>query len=495
MSVRGAYRRLWHEQRGSQGLEAAAAALAAAIIVAALLIAAPNVGSSVRRAFSCAAAALSGGGGCGGGSTAAAATTPAGGQQQDKKEDGCDGWCQIGGFFKGFGKEAVDTAKGFWTLGSDAVKLAFGDKATRDKYAALIDAFKRDPGGTALALGKAIVAPIVEDWKAGRYGEALGRGTFEVVATIVADKGLDKLGKLGKVDEVVEGAARYGDEVGNATRAGDGLGDTISRRIPCLNSFSARTQVVTVAGAVAIGKLQVGDRVLAYNAATGSNGIYPVTAVHVHLDPTVVTLTIDGEPVETTPEHHFFTRNHGWVYAGDLAVGAQVRRADGGFGTVHAVTSVRQARIMYNLTVATAHTFFVGSGQWLVHNSDCDVAMPRGYDRGKAGYEKPDLPNTRCIYCDQELTRQPRLTNSIEADHLVGLKDAFERGGMNWSKAQWEKFSNDLENLVAACKSCNASKQARRLFDEWAPPNMSPETRADVLRRIEAIVKRYELGP
>ena len=26
---------------------------------------------------------------------------------------------------------------------------------------------------------------------------------------------------------------------------------------------------------------------------------------------------------------------------------------------------------MYNLTVETAHTFFVGEGQWLVHNSDC----------------------------------------------------------------------------------------------------------------------------
>ena len=27
---------------------------------------------------------------------------------------------------------------------------------------------------------------------------------------------------------------------------------------------------------------------------------------------------------------------------------------------------------MYNLTVATAHTYYVGDGQWLVHNADCD---------------------------------------------------------------------------------------------------------------------------
>ncbi len=29
---------------------------------------------------------------------------------------------------------------------------------------------------------------------------------------------------------------------------------------------------------------------------------------------------------------------------------------------------------MYNLTVAEAHTFFVGAGQWLVHNAKCKVS-------------------------------------------------------------------------------------------------------------------------
>jgi len=38
---------------------------------------------------------------------------------------------------------------------------------------------------------------------------------------------------------------------------------------------------------------------------------------------------------------------------------------------------------MYNLTVATAHTFYVGSGQWLVHNANCgdwvkDLYDPKG---------------------------------------------------------------------------------------------------------------------
>ena len=35
---------------------------------------------------------------------------------------------------------------------------------------------------------------------------------------------------------------------------------------------------------------------------------------------------------------------------------------------------------MYNLTVDEAHTFFVGDGQWLVHNNSCDKWARDLYD-------------------------------------------------------------------------------------------------------------------
>lgn len=37
-----------------------------------------------------------------------------------------------------------------------------------------------------------------------------------------------------------------------------------------------------------------------------------------HVDPTVIHLTIDGELIETTPEHPFYTQHGGWVVAGAL---------------------------------------------------------------------------------------------------------------------------------------------------------------------------------
>lgn len=42
---------------------------------------------------------------------------------------------------------------------------------------------------------------------------------------------------------------------------------------------------------------------------------------------------------------------------------------DGGYGIVEAVVVVETNQRMYNLTVDGAHTFFVGDGAWLVHNT------------------------------------------------------------------------------------------------------------------------------
>jgi hypothetical protein len=50
-------------------------------------------------------------------------------------------------------------------------------------------------------------------------------------------------------------------------------------------------------------------------------------------------------------------------------------------GIVWLKWNVHKTQEIYNLTVATAHTFFVGDGQWLVHN-----ACP-----GRGGRHKNDL--------------------------------------------------------------------------------------------------------
>ncbi len=98
---------------------------------------------------------------------------------------------------------------------------------------------------------------------------------------------------------------------------------------------------------------------LAYNEETGETGYYTVTAVMVHTDPTIVHLIIDGETIETTPEHPFYVMDSApwlatgetagrWVNAGELHIGDAVRQADGTTGIVQAVVVVERSQPVYH---------------------------------------------------------------------------------------------------------------------------------------------------
>ena len=135
---------------------------------------------------------------------------------------------------------------------------------------------------------------------------------------------------------------------------------------PC-NSFSADTLVSTEDGLVPISDLEVGDYVLAYDEETGETDYYAITHTWEHLDPSIAFVTIDGETIETTPWHLFYTE-YGWQEAEDLWPGARILDARGQFGSVQILVVKEQQQMMYDLTVEDVHNFFVGSQQWLVHN-------------------------------------------------------------------------------------------------------------------------------
>ena len=71
---------------------------------------------------------------------------------------------------------------------------------------------------------------------------------------------------------------------------------------------------------------------------------YTVRATIDHLDRTITQLTLDGEQLETTPEHPLYTTECGWVKAAQLWVGAHVGQADGTDGMMHAMPLSRTAQ-------------------------------------------------------------------------------------------------------------------------------------------------------
>ncbi len=87
--------------------------------------------------------------------------------------------------------------------------------------------------------------------------------------------------------------------------------------------------------------------------------------------------------IETTPNHPFYTADGEWVVAGDLETGDRILALDGSYGMVEALEVVERVQAMYDLTVAEAHTFAVGAGQWVVHNVCDDIV----------DYEPKDWPD------------------------------------------------------------------------------------------------------
>lgn len=53
-----------------------------------------------------------------------------------------------------------------------------------------------------------------------------------------------------------------------------------------------------------------------------------------------------------------------------------------------------------------------------------------------------------------------KICDSIDIDHIVSLRDAYDSGAAEWSPSERKSFANDRSNHVQACASVNRSKGA-----------------------------------
>ena len=222
----------------------------------------------------------------------------------------------------------------------------------------------------------------------GIYDIAANGYTAERGLALAADVGGALIPGLTGAGAMVRAAA-HADDVVDAVKVASNTADAV--KAAC--SFPADTPVLTDDGAVAISDIAVGQQVVAWDEANGTTGTYTVTASWAHLDPVIIVLTLDGERLEATPEHPFYVVGKGWTTAAALQVGDAVQQADGTPGRVDAVMIEQRPQVMYNLTVATAHTYFVGEGEWLVHNACGGGSIDRIY-RAVTPSEAQDLRKT-----------------------------------------------------------------------------------------------------
>lgn len=164
----------------------------------------------------------------------------------------------------------------------------------------------------------------------------------------------------------------------------------------CGLSFRADTPVATSQGEQAIGTLEVGEKVWAYNPQAKKMELEPIQHIWLNHDNDLVDLTLTAavkgsggkttqksEVIHTNERHPFLTKEKGFIPVSQLKPGVHVMQADGSYGVVAKLVVVPGAMWMYNLTVNQDHTYVVGVGQWIVHNTGPCLVTDDGHIVGR----------------------------------------------------------------------------------------------------------------
>jgi hypothetical protein len=154
--------------------------------------------------------------------------------------------------------------------------------------------------------------------------------------------------------------------------------------------FAAGTTVATPDGDRPIETLRAGDMVLSRDEHTGETSARPVLSVLITPDRQVLELELRGaageDRLKATSTHPFFIAGQGWVEAGKLLPGMHLSTPSG-TAEVISVRPVSGRTTVYNLEVASTHTYFVGQLRSLVHNQ-CSVVVGTPNFKGIVGEER-----------------------------------------------------------------------------------------------------------
>lgn len=165
---------------------------------------------------------------------------------------------------------------------------------------------------------------------------------------------------------------------------GKELAEAATKKCVTGHSFLPGTLVLMADGSKKpIDKLKLGDRVLATDPATGQTSSQPVTATIIGQgDKFLIKLTVEAKgfaaavqtgTLTSTEGHEYFLPSEGrWAEAKDLQVNDMLRTAGGRHGaTVIDTERYAAPGRVYNLTVASVHTYYViaGATPVLVHNT------------------------------------------------------------------------------------------------------------------------------
>ena len=238
-------------------------------------------------------------------------------------------------------------------------KLQFGLKVV-NLAMAVNDIHKAFIGGDSLDIMKALLKGFV---------------------AVAAFFDLCDLGTVGRITKFLASGASFGIsgiDFYQAYEEGDvwgmikaGVSIAVSLIVMFAACFTGDTPVATEDGFKRIDELQVGDHIWAYHVETGKTELKEVKEVFVKETDEILHLETTVGNIATTTNHPFYVADKGWVAAGDLQAGDEIRTLSGesGFVIGFEVEKLDEPIVVYNLEVDGFHSYFVGEAGVLVHNA------------------------------------------------------------------------------------------------------------------------------
>jgi hypothetical protein len=191
----------------------------------------------------------------------------------------------------------------------------------------------------------------------------------------------------------------------------------------CRNSFTSQTLVATKDGLVPIEEIKIGDEVWAYNEENQTKSLQKVThLIQGENYKYLVDIGLDnGEVITATDNHPFWELDSkSWLRAEQLSLHSLLLDIHDNNMSIDALKSYREDVIVYNLSVANEHTFFVGSSGVLGHNCDIDEIMGKLVKQVNPNYCK----NQKCDFFAKDLISKLKANNipykKIELDTING---------------------------------------------------------------------------
>ncbi|QTQ07264.1 HNH endonuclease [Macrococcoides canis] len=226
------------------------------------------------------------------------------------------------------------------------------------------------------------------------------------------------------------------------------------------NCFVAGTLVQTKIGLKPIEAIQVGDEVLSRCMETGYVSYKSVTETFSKQADVITTITLtNGEIIQSTPQHLYYTTNRGFIVAEALTDGDTLL-CQNQLIRIKSIETKEMTTEVYNFEVEDYHTYFVGNVSVLVHNK-CRIVFKELEDGSilitPKGFKDADS-YIEHMRINKEFMEQEGYNSLEQAISTIQyLKNYLEE--MKVPKLLNQKFANGYHNKTGLRYNCIAAQR------------------------------------